>query len=149
LQHRLATVDVDVIHPRLVADRVEDEGQMYEGVDLVALEQLAHPVAIADVGPDELVLGPAARRRAKIDVDDLLGLLASRELVGQPPADVARASCDQVPHTPHPIRGPPILASRPRCASDRSPFLGCGKSAAFTEFPRNYAEYRNLRRKSC
>ena len=42
LQHGLGAVDVDVVHLVLVPDRVEDEGEVEQRVDLVALEQLAH-----------------------------------------------------------------------------------------------------------
>ncbi len=91
LEDGLGAVDVDVVHLRLVADRIEDEGEVEERVDLMPLEQLAHLVAVADVGLDELVLLPGARRRPKVDVDDLLGLLAGGELVGEPAADVARS----------------------------------------------------------
>jgi hypothetical protein len=85
-------------------------------VDLMTLEQVSHLLAIADVGLDELVLLPGARRRPQVDVDDLLGLLARGQLVREPAADVSGAACDQVPHAAH-----PILADRPMSTSDRSP----------------------------
>jgi hypothetical protein len=127
----VAAVDVDVVHPRLVADRVEDERQMYEGVDLVPLEELLNLPALADVGLDELRLRPGTSRRAEVDVDDLLGLLATGELVREPSADVPGAPCDQVAHELH-----PILAVQPASANDPSsspapgnPARSRGKSA--------------------
>jgi hypothetical protein len=101
-------------------------------VDLVTLEQVSHLLAIADVGLDELVLLPGARRRPQVDVDDLLGLLATRELVGQPAADVSRSACDQVAHDADPIPG---WVANVCERSLTSPAFG--KSADFRKISRN------------
>ena len=58
LERGLGAVDVDVVHHRLVPDRVEDEGEVDQRVDLVPLEQLPDRVAVADVALDELGLRP-------------------------------------------------------------------------------------------
>src|SRR5256885_11862526 len=96
----------------------------------MALEQRLHRAAVPDVGLDELVLRPSPGRRPQIDVDDLLGLLARRELVGETAADVSRAACDQVPHG-----ADPILAGQPMSTSGRSPSRGFGKAADFAGSP--------------
>jgi hypothetical protein len=114
---------------------------VHECVDLVALEQLAHLVAVPDVGLDELVLRPGARRRAQVDVDDLLGLLATRELVGEAPSDLAGTTCNQVPHS-----AILYLAGWPVSASDRSPSLLCGLSA---ELPATQPRTATSREFSC
>jgi hypothetical protein len=112
-----------------------------ERIDLVALEQLPHLGAVADVGLDELVLRPAAGRRAEIDVDDLLGLLAAGELVGQPAADVTGAACDQVPHGRHPIPG------RPASVCERS--LNIGPLRDFRRIARKLRVSATSGAKSC
>ena len=61
-------VDVDVVHRRLVPDRVEDECQMDEGVRLDALEQGAQRGAVAHVGAVEL--GARVRDPRRVDVGD-------------------------------------------------------------------------------
>src|SRR4051794_32956474 len=106
----------------------------------MALEQIPHLLSIPDVGLDELVLWPGARRRAEVDVHDLLGLIATGKLVGQSAADVSGAPCDQVAHGAH-----PILAGRPMSTSNCS-LMG------IAEIPHNLARSTGSatsREKSC
>jgi hypothetical protein len=87
-QHHLGAVDVDVVHPCLVADRVEQEGKVDERVGLGALEQVPGCREVTNVSPHEGGLGVGPCRWADVEVDDFLDLLARREDLGETRADV-------------------------------------------------------------
>jgi hypothetical protein len=98
LQDPLGAVDVDVIHLRLVPDRVEHEGEVDEHIDLVPGEQVPDRRSVADVLVNVFGLRPLPGRGAQVGVDDLLGLVAAREDLGESAADVPGSPGDQVAH---------------------------------------------------
>src|SRR5262249_33287380 len=97
----------------LVADRVEDEGEVDEGIDLVGLQQPPDRGRVADVGADELRLPAGRARWAHVDVDDALGRLTVAEDLDQAGAHVAPAAGDQVAHGRPPSRAGGGGAGRP------------------------------------
>jgi hypothetical protein len=91
-------IHVHVVHELLVVGRVEDEGEVDQGIGAGALQDGPHGVAVAHVHALELRLGPVCRGRSEVADDDPLGLLAAGQQVHEPRADVPGPAGDQVAH---------------------------------------------------
>src|SRR4029453_17974033 len=61
VEHVLGAVDVDVVHRVLVADRVEHEREVDQGVRPLRGNEIAHPT-VPNVHLDEFGFGPGPKR---------------------------------------------------------------------------------------
>ena len=103
VEHVRGAVHVDVVHPVLVADRVEDEGEVHERIRALLGDQGGN-AAVTDVHVHEAGARSGHGRGADVEVHDLVFLVLDQQ-IGEAAADVAGPTGDQVLHRSHPLSG--------------------------------------------
>src|SRR5687767_5949240 len=101
VEHVRGAVHVDVVHPVLVADRVEDEGEVHERIRALLGDQGGN-AAITDAHVHEAGARSGHGRGADVEVHDLVFLVLDQQ-IGEAAADVAGPTRDQVLHRSLPL----------------------------------------------